>query len=234
MVTAIQNNRDMIRIVAERLGPLREQVVFLGGAATAFLITDSAAPDVRFTEDVDVIVEVGSLRDYYNLSELLKGNGFSEAMEDEGAPVCRWIVNGIKVDFMPTEKSILGFSNRWYLSALREASLLNIGQDMTIRMVTAPYFLATKIEAFHGRGKGDFLASHDLEDIIAVLDGRSEVVDEVRSAPRDVSDFLAAEFNAFLSTRDFLDGLPGHLPPDSASQKRVSIVMERLRSIAAA
>lgn len=232
MVTALQTNREMIRIVAERLGPLRDQVVFLGGAATAFLITDTAAPDVRFTEDVDVIVEVGSLKDYYSLSAFLRGRGFSEAMEEEGAPVCRWIVDGIKVDFMPTEKSILGFSNRWYLPALREASPLHITPDLTIRMVTAPYFLATKIEAFHGRGRGDFLASHDLEDIIAVIDGRAEAVDEVRSAPQEVKDFLAAEFTILLTTRDFLDALPGHLPPDSASQKRVSIVVDRMRSIA--
>ncbi|MRR34881.1 hypothetical protein EG829_09335 [bacterium] len=233
MVTAVQNNREMIRIVAERLGPLRDQVVFLGGAATAFLITDTAAPDVRFTDDVDVIVEIGALKDYYALSEILRRRGFSEAMEEEGAPVCRWIVDGIKVDFMPTEKSILGFSNRWYLPALRKASLLSFSQVMTIRMVTAPYFLATKIEAFHGRGQSDFMASHDLEDIIAVIDGRGEVVSEVRSAPPDVKDFLASEFNSFLSNRGFLDALPGHLPPDIASQKRVSIVMERLRNIAA-
>lgn len=231
MVTALQNNREMIRIVADRLGPLRNQVVFLGGAAIAFLITDTAAPDVRFTEDVDVIVEAGSLKDYYDLSELLKQRGFSEVMEED-APVCRWIVDGIKVDFMPTEKGVLGFGNRWYRSALREAFPLNVGADMTIRMVTAPYFLATKIEAFHGRGDGDFLASHDLEDLISVVDGRSEVVEEVWSAPRDVKDFLATQLNAFLSTRDFLDALPGHLPPDGSSQKRVSIVMERLRRIA--
>lgn len=231
MVTALQNNREMIRIVADRLGPLRSQVVFLGGAAIAFLITDTAAPDVRFTEDVDVIVEAGSLKDYYDLSELLKQRGFSEAMEED-APVCRWIVDGIKVDFMPTEKGVLGFGNRWYRSALREAFPLNVGEAMTIRMVTAPYFLATKIEAFHGRGDGDFLASHDLEDLISVVDGRCEVVEEVWSAPRDVKDFLATQFNAFLSTRDFLDALPGHLPPDGSSQKRVTIVMERLRRIA--
>ena len=41
-------------------------------------------------------------------------------------------------------------------------------------MVTAPYFMATKIEAFYGRGGDDFLGSHDMEDIITVIDGRPD------------------------------------------------------------
>ena len=47
----------MIKQVAERLGPLRPKVVFLGGSATGFHITDSAEPEVRATRDVDIIVE---------------------------------------------------------------------------------------------------------------------------------------------------------------------------------
>jgi hypothetical protein len=60
MNRAVEANLAMIRHVAARLGHLREQVVFLGGAATALLITDSAAPLVRVMGDVDVIVEIAS------------------------------------------------------------------------------------------------------------------------------------------------------------------------------
>ena len=72
-------------------------VVFLGGAATALLITDSATPDVRVTKDVDVIVEIASRGDYYRLAESLRSFGFAEDTS-EGAPVCRWLVDGIVVD----------------------------------------------------------------------------------------------------------------------------------------
>ncbi|MDY6847766.1 MAG: hypothetical protein AB7F20_07015 [Geoalkalibacter sp.] len=65
-------NLEMVRHVAERLGELRGQVVFLGGAATTLLITDEAAPDVRPTLDVDVIVEIGSSSEYYRLGETLR------------------------------------------------------------------------------------------------------------------------------------------------------------------
>lgn len=103
--------------------------------------------------------------------------------------------------------------------------------DMAIRLVTAPYFLATKIDAFHNRGGDDFFASHDMEDIITLLDGRAEVVEEVIAAPADVRDFLAEEFERFLKNRAFLDALPGHLLPNSASQKRVPILIERIRTL---
>ena len=231
MNKAVEANLAMIRHVAARLGHLRERVVFLGGAATALLITDSAAPDVRATIDIDVIVEIASRGDYYRLAESLRAAGFSEDTR-EGAPICRWIVEGVAVDVMPTDAEILGFSNQWYQQALQHATVRLIADDMAIRLVTAPYFLATKIDAFHNRGADDFIASHDMEDIITLLDGRPEIVEEVRTAPEDVKKFLSWKFEEFLNNRSFLDALPGHLLPDSASQQRVPILMDRIKAIA--
>lgn len=224
-------NLAMVRHVAERLGDLRERVVFLGGAATTLLITDQAAPDVRPTLDVDVIVEIGSGPDYYRLGESLREIGFTEDAS-EGAPLCRWLIDGIRVDIMPTDERILGFSNRWYLSAMRHAVRIEVGIGVTIRIVTAPFFFATKLEAFFGRGGNDFMASHDLEDIIAVLDGRKGIIEEVKSGPEEVREFLARSFDALLRNREFLDALPGNLPPDAASQKRAMVVLNKMREIA--
>jgi predicted nucleotidyltransferase len=231
MNRAVEANLAMIRHVAARLGHLRERVVFLGGAATALLITDEAAPDVRVTVDVDVIVEIASRGDYYRLAESLRAAGFSEDTR-EGAPVCRWLVEGIAVDVMPTDAEILGFSNQWYQQALENSVVQQVSDDMAIRLVTAPYFLATKIAAFLNRGADDYIASHDMEDIITLLDGRPEIVEEVRNALEDVKVYLSGKFGEFLNNRSFLDALPGHLLPDSASQQRVPILMERIRVIA--
>ena len=230
MNRAVEANLAMIRHVATRLGHLRDRVVFLGGAATALLITDDAAPDVRVTVDVDVIVEIASRGDYYRLAESLRVAGFSEDMR-EGAPVCRWLVDGIAVDVMPTDAGILGFSNQWYQQALKHAEVRQISDDMAIRLVTAPYFLATKIDAFQNRGADDFIASHDMEDIITLLDGRPEIVEEIKTAPEDVNKYLTRKFEEFLNNRSFLDALPGHLFPDSASQQRVPILMDRIRAV---
>ena len=231
MSKTLEVNLTMIRHVAGRLGHLREEVVFLGGAATALFITDSAAPDVRATTDVDVIVEIASRGDYYRLAESLRFLGFIEDTS-EGAPICRWLVDGIAVDIMPTDEEILGFSNQWYRQALQFATVRLISEDMAIRIVTAPYFLATKIDAFYNRGNGDYIASHDMEDIITLIDGRPEIVDEVRTAPDEVKKFLVQKFGGFTENRYFLDALPGHLLPDLASQKRVPIVIDRIRTIA--
>lgn len=95
------------------------------------------------------------------------------------------------------------------------------------------YFIATKLEAFAGRGHGDYQASHDLEDIIAIVDGREAVVNEIHASDDALREYLAAEVTRLLSTPAFVDALPGHLRGDSASQARLPLVQQRLRDIAA-
>ena len=135
---------------------------------------------------------------------------------------------------MPTAEEILGFSNHWYGEALRQAKPYALPQSLSIRLVTAPYFVATKLEAFRGRGKNDYLGSRDLEDILAVVDGRQELAAEVAQASRGLRAFIAQEVAALLDVRAFHDALPGHLPSDSASQRRVQFVLDRLRLLAQA
>lgn len=155
--------------------------------------------------------------------------GFGQSRE-EGAPICRWLADDLILDLMPTDPAILGFSNRWYRPALVNAQKTRIG-DYEILVITAAYFLATKLEAFHGRGKNDLRMSHDLEDIVTVIDGRPELVEEVRNTQTDLQKYLSDEFRHLLSHRDFLDALPGHLLPDAASQQRASLVLERMQQL---
>lgn len=230
-MTSPTAGRVLIETVARCLGPLREEVAFLGGAATSLFLSDPAAPEVRSTIDVDVIVEVASRLAYYRLADRLRELGFCE-VSDEGAPVCRWRVAGVLVDVMPTLPGVLGFSNRWYAEAFATASAVRIAEDLVIRLVTPPYFLATKIEAFRSRGGGDYRMSHDLEDIIAVLDGRAELVAEVAESGAELREFLGEAFTSFLKQRAFQEAVSGHLPPDAASQARTPIVLERVRGIA--
>ncbi|HEY3357939.1 MAG TPA: hypothetical protein VGQ83_32115 [Polyangia bacterium] len=66
-----------------RLGPLRNKVVFVGGAATGLLIADPAAPTPRPTQDVDVIVEVASRAEYNTaLRDQLLDLGFTEDIDE--------------------------------------------------------------------------------------------------------------------------------------------------------
>jgi hypothetical protein len=74
----------------------------------------------------------------------------------------------------PLDANILGFSNRWYKPAMDSCVVHELEPDLRVRVVTALYFCATKLEAFAGRGKHDYQSSHDLEDLMAVVDGRAE------------------------------------------------------------
>jgi hypothetical protein len=74
--------------------------------------------------------------------------------------------------------------------------------------------------------------SHDLEDIVTVIDGRSEIMEEVLLARADLRKYLRDEFRTLLSKRDFLDALPGHLLPDALSQQRSQLVLGRMRRLA--
>jgi hypothetical protein len=180
---------------------------------------------------VDVIIEVASYAEYARLSKRLRGYGFSEDAS-EGAPLCRWVCEGMMLDVIPTDERILGFSNRWYSAALRHAHEIEVG-DLHLRVVTAPYFIGTKLEALHGRGRGDFYASRDLEDIVAVVDGRGPLLDEIKSAPSALRTYIAREFRKLLSTPQFVEALPGHLPGDQASQARIASVLSKLEALSA-
>jgi len=133
----------MIKLVAERLGPLRPKVVFLGGSATSYHKTDKAEPEIRATKDVDIIVEVASRVDYHQLEKTLRELGFFQKMQKDD-PICRWYINDVIVDVMPTDENILGFSNRWYLPAIKNSATIELEPKLEIQIATAPYFLGTK------------------------------------------------------------------------------------------
>jgi predicted nucleotidyltransferase len=224
-------NLDLLKIAAKRLTPLLNELVFVGGCTTGLLITDEAAADVRTTKDVDAIAEITSYVDYMAFSERLRALGFSEDSE-QGAPLCRWLHGEIKLDVMPLDEKILGFSNRWYRAAMEEARVYDLDNDLQIRAVTAPFFCATKLEAFRGRGGGDYVLSHDLEDLVTVVDGRPELLEDLKSTREDVHAYIAESVKELLQDSHFLDALPGYLMPDEANQSRIRILLKRLSEIA--
>jgi hypothetical protein len=135
---------------------------------------------------------------------------------------------------MPLDQKVLGFSNRWYKTAVLTADRFMLEPSLQIRIVTAPCFLATKLEAYKARGGGEYLGSHDLEDLISVVDGRPSLADVLRAAPEDLHASVAAQISALLEEPSFIDALPGHLLPDAASHSRIALVLRRLRDISAA
>lgn len=136
------------------------EVVFVGGCTIGLLVTDEVTKEgVRFTDDVDLIINVVGYTGWTVFQDQLKSKGFSVHSDDD--VICRMRLGELIVDFMPDDKNILGFSNRWYEQALVQAQDYQLSDDLVIRFLTPPYFVATKLEAYKGRGNNDLLASHD-------------------------------------------------------------------------
>lgn len=225
------SNIDRLIEAGELLRPVLDELVFVGGAVTSLLVTDEGAGHPRTTLDVDAIAEITSYSEYSAFGERLRSLGFSEDTR-EGAPLCRWVQAAVTLDVMPLDEKVLGFSNRWYPKAIESAVRYELQEGLTLRVVGAPYFLATKIEAFRGRGKGDFFASHDLEDVIFVVGGRAAIVEEVRAAEQSLQEYLQTQVGSLIATPAFLDALPGYLLPDPASQARLETVLRQLQGLA--
>ena len=222
----------MVSKVAEALGPdLREQVAFVGGCTTSFLLTDEfVLEQVRHTEDVDLIVHVMGYPGFYALQQALRAKGFKDMPPDpeESAPVCAMKLGDLRVDFMPDDPQVLGFSNRWYGDALKTAMPYKLSDDLSIRLVNPSYFLATKLEAYKGRGKGDTLSSHDIEDLLTLIDGRESLINEVKAAPEELRGYLAEEFSQLLQDPNFEYAVNSQA---GGNAEREQILFERIETL---
>lgn len=132
---------------------------------------------------------------------------------------------------MPTEEKILGFSNKWYKEAIDCFTTHQLAEGVVIRSVTAPYFLGTKLEAFKSRGNNDFMSSHDFEDIIAVIDGCTELIEEVKKTSPSLRQYLSDSFSKILLNDEFQTALPGHLNYGPSTHDRIQIILQRIQEI---
>jgi hypothetical protein len=221
----------MIESVAASLGDeLRERFVFVGGAVLELLITDPTVIDFRPTTDVDLVVEAATYGTYAAVEQTLADRGFTHLV-GLGVPICRWRIGEIIADVMPTKESILGFGNRWYPDVLRTAHRQTLPSGSVIRLTAPQYFIATKLEAFRTRGNGDARVSYDMEDIIAVLDGRSGIDDEITAAAPAVRSFIAGEFQRLITDPDFHDAIQGYLSVSPGAATRRAAVLARIAAI---
>jgi hypothetical protein len=202
--------------------------VFTGGCIVSLLITDAAAPPPSWTKDIDAVLEIKTYHDFSVLERSLEKAGFTRELHDK-AGIFAWQWKEVRVDILPSEPNELFSSvNTWFPALLRDAELIEITQGKYAWIASAPCFIATKLEAFFNRGKGDYLASKDIEDIIAVVDGRKELFDEMKFCDPTLKDFVSRSFREFLSIPAFRDAVVGSV----GGEGREPIVFERLDQIA--
>lgn len=223
---------ELLRVAAAALGPLVDDVIFVGGATIHLWVTEPGAPPTRATEDVDVICDTASLIEYYRLAERLRERGFGERIDEP--VICRWHhrKSGLVLDVMPKEESVLGFSNPWFKLAMEGAVERELSADVRLRAAVPPTIIATKLAAWKGRGEGDILLSLDVHDILVLIDGRPELAAELAGQPSDLRTYVARELTELRGDPDFdyavESALRGYGP---LSAERSKIVRDRLNTI---
>jgi hypothetical protein len=226
----VTSSRDVtlsaIERVAEKLGDDLNSVVFVGATAAALYRTAQRI-EIRPTDDIDVLLDT-KLPQYYELRERLKGRGFKESREP-GAPICRMELDGLIVDVMVSDETVLGFSNRWYPEAYRNSVSCQLPSGNRVRVISPIYFLATKLIAFEHRGRGDVLGSKDIEDIVNLLRADLAVLSH-QHAVGEVGAFIKARLTDLLAMEVFEDAVFGCYPPDLQSQQRAADFIDRLRT----
>jgi hypothetical protein len=224
-------NRDSLVRVARALGPLLPELTFVGGQVAELLVTDPAATRVRPTDDVDVVTLAAGRVAYHALGERLRTLGFREDTTP-GAPLCRWCLGDDRLDVMPADGDVLGFRNRWYDIGALTAVRYEIAKGLSIRIVTAPVFVATKWEAFHERGAGEWYGSHDIEDIVTVVAGRPALLEELRRADQALRACVVDQTRDFLGSGVADDVILGALPDARLLPGTTGTVRGRFEAIA--
>lgn len=224
-------SRLAVAKVAHHLQAILDDLVFVGGCAAALLVPPPADANLRPTDDVDCVISITSYAEFSALEMKLRELGCFEC-RDEGAPLCRWVIDGVLMDFMPTEERVLGFTNKWYPEVMKDPVFVEIEAGVRVKVVNIPVFLATKFEAFSDRGGRGYYGNSDIEDIISILAYRRDSAQLIADAPPAVRNYLAAEARELLALRSIENIVSGCFEADPASQALVPTVMLALRNIA--
>jgi predicted nucleotidyltransferase len=225
------DNINMLQTVASGLGDLRDEMVFVGGAVAELYADDPASSDIRPTQDVDCTIELSSYREHTELEEELRTKGFANDTS-QGAPICRWIYQDIKVDVMPTDENIFGFNNQWYPDGVGNKIYKTLPDGTEIFVFSPEYYLAAKVEAHNDRGGTDLRQSHDFEDIIYILDNCTSILEDIRNADEDVKNYLKTECERLIANDGLSEGIECALGP-GADSDRVEIIEELIFEISA-
>jgi hypothetical protein len=219
-------NMAVLAEVASALGHMKDKVVFVGGAVVSLYTDDPAADEVRPTADIDLTIDAVSLIDWIKIQEELSLLGFSP--DPQGHSICSLKYKNIPIDIMSTSDGFFGGTNSWYKLGFEHLVPCQVGNE-EISILSSPFYLATKFEAFHNRG-GDYRTSHDFEDIVYILDNRTTIVDEVRNSHNSVRVFLIREFTVLSENGNYIEYLSAHIHPFVISS-RLDIVKQKISDI---
>jgi hypothetical protein len=218
-------NIQRIKTINNALSKLEAAFVFVGGATVSLYVDEIFQEEVRPTDDIDVVIEIATYKNQIVIEEKLREIGFLNDLDSR--IICRYIYQGITVDIMPTEEKILGFTNKWYSSGYRNAVDYVIDRNNTIKIFPPSYFIASKLEAYKGRGNNDGRTSSDFEDIIYLLNNRKVIWKELRDSPSEILKYLKIEFKKLLSQPYINEWVSSHL--NYNEQNRINYILGNMQ-----
>lgn len=220
-------NREATKKVALALGNLNKEVVYVGGAMVSLYINDPAAEDIRPTKDIDLTFQLTTFAKLEKLREQLIERGFTQNAED--TVNCRFRYEDLKVDVMSTKSVGWAPSNRWFAAGFDKA-LTKTVDDINIKLLPLPFFIATKMEAFFERGIKDVYASHDLEDIVYLFNYTTNIDYQLIRATQEVNIYLREKLKEIIENKTILTAIRGSLYYEQADE-RMEIIEQRIQNI---
>jgi hypothetical protein len=219
-------NLTRIKAVHRALGELAGDFFFIGGAAVS-LYTDRKSSELRPTDDIDILIELKKYDEFTKIEEKLRSKGFENDIDSR--VICRYKVQGITVDVMPTSENVLGFTNKWYDEGTQNGTSTRLDENVEIRIFTSVYFLASKFEAFKNRGRNDGRQSSDFEDIVYILNNRSVIWEEIKQADHSVKNYLINEMDLLLKNKYLDEWIGCHL--EYAEQRRIGFIIGSMEEL---
>lgn len=95
----MSGNIKRLSVIADGLGDLCRDVVYVGGSVAELYVDDPAATDVRPTMDVDCVIGLATYGSMQEFESLLRKHRFVN--DTESGVICRWKYDGEIVDIMP-------------------------------------------------------------------------------------------------------------------------------------
>ena len=224
-----KTNNDRLQEIAEAMQDLNDRLVYVGGAMAGLYATDPAATEPRTTTDVDCIVNSSSYSEHAAFEELLRAKHFQND-QTSNAPLCRWTINGEKVDVMSMDESVLSFGNQWYRPGFAKREPCTLPSGKTIYRLTVTYYIATKIEALLSRGGNDWRGAKDFEDLVYVLNYCSDFIESFKKEDWHVQSYVSEQFALMIKRQNIAEELECAISSDEI--ERTDMVLEIMRSIA--
>lgn len=221
-------NLALVAQVAKGLQELKDKMVFIGGAVISLYTDDPAAEEIRPTADIDMTINLANYVEWVQMQERLSELGFYP--DPQGQSICSYKYQDIAIDIMPADDSSIGVSNIWYKPGFKYLQQIVLEDGTSINILPAPYFLATKLEAFKDRGKNDFYGSHDFEDIIYLIDNRTTIVEEILNADEGVRQYIKVEMTTIKNHKQADEILAMHIHP-LIREERFKMLMEKIEII---